>query len=317
MHKAIYRSLITGAALASLYKTIFVAAIKRPELRLDEMRLADIPAEREAFLRNFSVLRQPMTKAEEEEAFGIYGQWLLNELQGDQDVKLAMENAFSKDCGRARSCREREKHDGQSCPVQLTAGGSHHEAHSVALELMRLLWTCSEVIRGLLSGSAAGMAENVVGRYALVVPFGRFSAWMVARCSLQEGDCAPLHIGRPVRVGGEVDSLPWITSQLFDPASQTQANGGWAPPVAFNFFAYFLRKHMNLAFRNNFFRTVRILDTEDDWTSFTQSLFIFALDDVVGRETYYPLWASHNWLPRNGFLDGGDLLTSYESNNKH
>lgn len=315
VHKAIYRSFISGAALADIYKAVYVAAMERRDLQPSNIRDPLVEGQaRDAFFSSFSVFRDPMTEMDEEEAFGVYGQWLLRELRSDEESNAAMEKRFSTGFGRALCCRQRQqKEPGQNCPIQLTAEGDHAEAHAVALDLMRLFWACSEVFRGLITGRALFNEQSqtaVNGQYALVVPFAWFSSWMVGLCPEQGRIMCPLHIRPPVRVGGEVGANSWITSRLFAPPGGRPLGFGdapeaWIPPVYSRFFVYFLRKHMSLAFHSDFFQPDHhLMDTTHNWTSFIRSIFIFALDDIEGREAG----------PPDGFIDSGDLLVSYESN---
>ncbi|CEJ95095.1 hypothetical protein VHEMI10597 [[Torrubiella] hemipterigena] len=83
------------------------------------------------------------------------------------------------------------------------------------------------------------------------------------------------------------------------------------PFLQARFFVYFLRKHMKLAFHPQFFQTnFMVMWIDNDWDAFHQSLLIFSLDDVEGREKYYPDCAASQQFPDDGFLDGVDLLVS-------
>ncbi|KYK55092.1 hypothetical protein DCS_07054 [Drechmeria coniospora] len=320
MHKAIYRSIITGAALAGVYKEPWVQAGAREDLKLKPY--SEFTGEKhEDFLDTFPVLRFETTEEEQEAAFGVYGEWLLKELRRDVHAKAIMAQRFATCSGRARSCHEREHQEPQdgegggreACPVQLVDGGSHSDAHAVVLELMRLLWACCCVV-GVLSAFQEKECRDPA-TCVPIVPWGRFSSWLVTITPPKGHDVPRFKTERPDGVGSEVDDSWWVTARFAgmdnqDPIEDTDI---YPPFIEAKFFVYFLRRHMKLAFHDNFFHPDEGAEINDNWLQFMDSLLIFSLDDVGDRDAYYPEYASMELFPDNGFLDGGDLLVSWDA----
>lgn len=325
MHKAIYRSIITGAALAGVYQKPFTEALAREDLRLKTNH--EYPRQEHAeFLDSFPVLRFGMTVDEQDEAFGSYSQWLLGELCQDTEAKDSMEDRFASCYGRAMSCEARQHHEPEAgqedrreaCPVQLVAGASHSDAHATALGLMRLFWACHHVAEifyaDRLRAVAMANADSARQTCSLVVPWGRFSAWMVRFLRLT-GHCVGSYgepafaTEQPEGVGSAVDGSPWIMDRFSGMGNgDLDADERYPPPVSAAFFLYFLRRHMKLAFHDQFFHPDEGAEIENNCLKFNESLAIFALDNVGERKAYYPEYADMGCFPTNGFLDGGDLL---------
>lgn len=331
VHNAIYRSFTTSAALSSIYQAPYAKAYQTPGIRQESgttegVLTAQRRIQSKDLLESFAVFRDSMTEAEEDTAFGTYADWLLQDMLSDKHDIATMNARFATCSGRARSCLARQSESGDDgCPVQLVAGGSHAEAHAIALQLVRLWWVSRQIMDTLGSNAMEIPVDSEhlqMVPVGPVVPYGIFYPRMVylpkpdyePRYHLQFlateptkcANCPPGYYGFIRFRFQDIDRIEPIGYRVFAPLLQAR------------FFAYFLRKHMKLAFHPQFFHGSNDSGwIHNGWSALQSSLMLFSLDNVQGRdETYYPDSAAGESFPYDGFLDGGDLLISSDKLNE-
>lgn len=320
MHAAIYRSFTIGAALSGVYGEAYAKADATPEIAVPQgIDTVQRRERRDEVLNSFAVLRDSMTEEEEDAAFGPQADWLLHDLRSDQATASMMEARFATGSGRARSCLARQAASDAGCPAQLTAGGTHAEAHAVALQLLHLLWASRHIMDMLDRNAAENPAHHQHLQAVPVGPVFPYGVFQSRIAHLPKLDCEPsyLHCSFAAPPAAWVNHLRngyWFIQSHFDeddcPSGLT-GNDVFPAFLQARFFVYFLRKHMKLAFHPQFFQTNHTVTwIDNDWDAFHHSLLIFSLDDVEGREAYYPDCAASQHFPYDGFLDGADLLVS-------
>lgn len=323
MHKAIYRSLITGAALAGVYKEPYLELGSRPELILEQNDYTG--PQHDEFLETFPLLRNSTTEEELEKAFGSYSEWLLKSLMTDKDANTIMEQRFETCSGRAQSCHHRQSYElpenrillRPGCPLELTAGGSHAQAHAVALELMRLLWASTNIFDALKPRTKGALSEDENICIGPIAPYGYFTSFMVRVPSEHKIQYPALINLEPLGgISSDINGYDWdwIQSRFLymdDLGHSIYGNDGYFPFIQAKFFVYFARKYLKSAFGPDFFHVPDGAEYDNDWEAFHYSLLIFSLDDVEGRnKTYFDPDGYGGQFAFNGILDGGDLLVS-------
>ncbi|AEO71974.1 uncharacterized protein THITE_2093475 [Thermothielavioides terrestris NRRL 8126] len=331
LHKAFYRVLIAGAALAGAYHEPMFKAKLEPGLGLpkpgaDAERLT---AEQLAFLEQFAVCNLDPAPEAEEAVFGPLGNWLLETILADHAAREAMARRFREGYGRAKYCLSRS-----DCPVTEVGGGNNHsDAHLVVWELMQMLWAheyisfvmqTSLMARDNELDAADWLAPGETAARAVFLGVFNTEEIELVEESASLVDLYNLCSRLPYVPTDEVrtdlldsEATVWGTSAaIFCPwihGCSGRPNwycigeelGGPVAPMDLHFFEYFLRRHLRLRLLPNLFDE----DIgEPIFREFQRCVGIFSHDDVEGRPPYtdpdFPLSA--------GFLDGTELLTAFD-----
>ncbi|KAK0721155.1 hypothetical protein B0H67DRAFT_486690 [Lasiosphaeris hirsuta] len=150
LHRAIYRILVAGAALAGAYNEPLFLAEKHgdPDIRCLP-GVDDLGDKHFSFFAQFAVSNMEASPESEEAVFGPLGDWLLESILSDEHAKAAIAKRFAQGRGRSKHCTSRE----DDCPLELTGGGTHSDAHLVTWELMQMLWVYEHLGRGAWKGN--------------------------------------------------------------------------------------------------------------------------------------------------------------------
>lgn len=324
-HRAIYRSFIGAASLASVYMEPISDAQVGPTLdHLNARQCAAVCAQR------FAAYNPWLHPQQDHDVFGGFGDWLFQDILSDATSRTAMEESFRLNQGRAHGCQERcqlepdhpsdeLRQARRGCPIQ-AEGLSHADAHLLALELLRLLWACGRMAEQIpFDGLAPPRAMD--GTYGPIFLWDAFAPSLVfceeLPSSTGEGSSPPcrLYLKEPddeEQPGDEESAMyPQVLLEIADGTDERRnrlffEESIFLPPTRYKFFVYFLHRHLRAAFENNFFEPDTGHAMENDFGTFLSSLRIFARDDGEEAEPYYPdalghlLWAQ--------FLDGADVL---------
>ncbi|KAL2173894.1 uncharacterized protein P884DRAFT_210409 [Thermothelomyces heterothallicus CBS 202.75] len=345
VHKAIYRVLISAAALAGAYIEPLFAAKSRPglELTVTSTTRGQLSERQLEFLEQFAVCNMNPAPAAEEDVFGTLGSWLLETILSDRRGREAMAKRFDEGYGRALYCKNRV-----SCPVTAVEGGNHSDAHFVAWEIMQMLWVREHLSRSVSrqrpahdagngpfsadknredrSGTASTAARAVffgvfqteevdsgdLDPEGAPNPFARLAyipAQDATRYELEPIDHNRENMLRPVNVWGSSTAIffPWIRGCSGRPNWNLHDNNQAAgSPVA-----PLANKFFEYFLRRHL--GLRLLSssfdnsTDPSYLAFLGSLAIFAHDDVLVREPYKGPNASV--ISDASYLDGTELLT--------
>lgn len=330
IHRAIYRSIIAGAALAGTYLEPFYVDKERGGPDMSKLRpRADTAFYREQldFLENFAVWNRASTAESEDAAFGSVGAWLLDSILSDQESRSMMADRFDKGYGRSEYCAARKRAYGV-CPVELVEGGSHSDAHFVVWELMQLLWVVDHVDD--VVNYTRGFEDNNNGQYlkTFAVLFKVFTASEIMAPKIM-----PQEVRRPIKARvdfptssnqegatkpSEGYNTPRLTPSFRISYLLLAVHLEWRPnkvvdqwseitPMHFKFFDFFLRRYLGLRFCTKFFSFA--IRQEDSYQEWTNCLAIFTNDDVedrVGATSFFDIIGVGV-----GFLDGSEVLESY------
>lgn len=297
IHKAIYRVIIAGAALAGAYNEPIFAAKSQPNLKLAPgMFPTCLSAEQLEFLKGFTVCDMDATPEAEEAVFGPLSAWLLEIILSDQKGREAMAERFREGYGRARYCQ-----DNHDCPVRSMNGGGHSDSHLVVWEIMQMLWALERIHDVVFRGESVFRESGTSARSALAVFFGVFHVEKVAQRQYYFDDVVPE--ARLACATGEETTVYRLDNGKIASGksvaiffSQLHGLSGWPEvlgptshgPLTLKFFTYFLRRHFGL----------RILP--GPYAQFLRCPQIFSHDDIRGREPYNGRTAD--------FLDGSEVL---------
>lgn len=339
VRKAIYRTLIAGAALSGAYiEPLFKAS---PALGLRHVgNDGPLSSVQLRFLERFAVCNMAAAPEAEEAIFEPFGAWLLESILSDKQAREAMADRFRSGYGRARRCQSLS-----SCPVSLVGGGSHSDAHLVVWEVMKMVWAFDHAkdakyaiahaaaIPHLSPPSSpvpnegqAGEVRQSASRTALVALFGVFRpeevhlperpaiSWWSAQSELQahlDASKTTAPRSRYISTGGSPTAFYyWIYAQ----SGRPNCIRGTADPVApltFKFFEYFLRRYLKLRFLPNSFHFATF--EGQIFNEFSSSLGLFALDDDEDRKPCCsgPDVTTED-LSTAGILDGSEVVTSFD-----
>ncbi|RKU44301.1 hypothetical protein DL546_004451 [Coniochaeta pulveracea] len=150
LHRAIYRTLISGAALAGVYDQPLAGAetqgIDTEWLERGRGALVDSfrTEEQLTFLEGYAAYNVASTLEEDEAVFGPFAAWLLQRILADRAGRTAMAQRFESGTGRAELCQLRE-----NCPVRLYTDDSREsdgsdandsDAHFVVWQVIQMAW---------------------------------------------------------------------------------------------------------------------------------------------------------------------------------
>ncbi|OIW31271.1 hypothetical protein CONLIGDRAFT_713718 [Coniochaeta ligniaria NRRL 30616] len=146
LHRAIYRTLIAGGALAGVYDEPLARA-KAEGLDtkwLNERHHAFRNEEELTFLESYAAYNVASTLEEDEAVFGPFAAWLLQRFLADHARRKEMAQRFESGTGRAELCQQRE-----DCPVRLFTDDTHEshgsagndsDAHFVVWQVIQMAW---------------------------------------------------------------------------------------------------------------------------------------------------------------------------------
>jgi hypothetical protein len=337
-HKAIYRVLVAGAALAGAYNEPMFKAQSEPGLgdfdfrRGLNTRVYTPSPVALRFFEQFAVCNMNATPETEEAAFGPLASWLLETIMSDQEARKAMAARFENGRERAWRCH----HNRPNCPVSNFSGGDHSDAHLVVWEVMQMVWMLHFITvfttRPRLIFVSSPQADN---RYfkalesdtALAVFFGVFHAERVTSLDDSDpprdipslsADLAYIPVEEGIRYSPWNDLpasgtsaaivLRWIRccsgQSNWNCGTETASGGGPVAHLELKFFEYFLRRHLQLGFLSEAFEP----SNSQGYDTFCIRLTIFPHDDVPGRMAY----RDNARMSSADFLDGTEVLTRSE-----
>lgn len=327
LHRAFYRSFIGAASLSNVY----MEPIRNTQVgpALDPQK----PRQYAALVAQRSAAYNPRLRPQQDhEVFGSFGDWLFQDILSDTSSRAAMEETFRLNQGRAYGCRERSQlepgHEDdeltrarRGCPIQAGEGLSHADAHLLALELLRLLWTCGcmaeqRPFRGLSPPRLMGGTCGPIFLWNVFEPV--LVAFEESPVSTREGS-APccLYLREPDEAQPSDEepvmypqALLEIVDQDDDRRRELAAEFVFTPPTRYKFFVYFLHRHLRAAFERAFFEPEEGQVAGDNFNSFLGFLRIFARDDSEDAISYYPEPMGDFGCAQ--FLDGTDVLLPWE-----
>jgi len=334
--QTVYRLLILGAALSGAYQEPFFKAREHPNParrglreRLENHQSSGFWQDDLAFLVEFTVYDLEASPDAQETLFGPVAEWLLDNILSDRESRAAMSKRFEQRCGRALLCLSRA-----NCPVTVMAdgSGSHSDAHFVLLELMRMLWLFHHTRNMIDFGQLFEDDVDSEDSYsdwqfpfpsAVAVFPGVFRACEVKLPFVVVGKNRRLMLdARPAvpRAGeksppeGAASVLDFARS-IFDGSVLVNrvAVGESVPPLEVKFFEHFLRRHLQLRFSSFFFDETSARFEMPTYAAFTDSVAIFAHDDVENRSPYTD---REFVLHVADFLDGSEVVDSFPKSSK-
>lgn len=320
MHRAIYRSFILSASLISVYFELCSAVEASNDPEIQQLGEADwLSDTQEAFLRQFAPYNPKLDAGADHAAFGHVGNWLLESILSDTELRADMEHKFELVNGRGSSCRMRIAEnldpdllilladDAEPCPAPRLDGYSHADAHTVALEVIRILWVCGN--NSVFDHETPDL-DSVVGSYSPLVSWGSSTAETI-RYSAQTHLFTPKVyyeevescVDDPINIWDLVDGQS--RNQIRERSLRMEEQGLYLPSLEYKFFVYFLHHHLQAALLPSLLEEEDGSDNLNNWESFIKDLRIFALDEDEDQATYYP---SASAFMDASFLDGTDLL---------
>ncbi|KAM3452273.1 hypothetical protein MY3296_004711 [Beauveria thailandica] len=299
---AIYRSLISGAALAAAYQEPLFEGKKTniPELQ----SLADAATFSEtqlSFINKFTVFQTVTSLEQETPVFAPLGQWLLKSILSESDARHAMAQRFEMRYGRSTTCPGQGP-NASDCPLRPAFHGSHSDAHLVVWELIKMFWM-QERLSWIVGTDYDLTEDNAItpNGKAPIVLFGYFAAMKV------KGPClsASPPTDSPLEDGS--GSLNSLLHRLHEDSGQPNRyeQGLEVAPLHAKFFEYFLRRYFGVRFHRGFFDYEEEAGNRDSThSSFTQTLTLFSHDDIKGRSAS----CFADAMPYVDFMSGSEIL---------
>ncbi|KAJ6787083.1 hypothetical protein PWT90_10736 [Aphanocladium album] len=140
MYKALYRSLLAGAALAGVYQEPWHYT-KQGDVADGILECSSCERTTEVennFIFKHTVLQTITALQQDASIFCFLDQWLLGDILADTESRDAMAHRFQHKYGRAEACIQEE------CELSLD-GGSHADAHLITWELFKMYWTAEQL----------------------------------------------------------------------------------------------------------------------------------------------------------------------------
>ncbi|KAJ3497135.1 hypothetical protein NLG97_g2134 [Lecanicillium saksenae] len=274
IHKALYRSLILGAALAGVYQEPWhdrkPGGIAEAILECTEYGQTEEPEI--SFISDYPALQVITTLQQDSSLFSSLDQWLLDDILADSKARDDMAHRFQHNYGRAKECV------GAECGLTL-ASVTHSDAHLVIWELFKTYWATEQLIYCTTDtiGPEFDLSEaNITPPkgVANVVLFQRFSPVRMSDPVLTT-NFATAAYGDRIRVA--MEEIVWRAAQ-----PTHYEDGRLVAPLHTKFFEHFLRQHFDLRFHICFFDTGDYTYPGGNSDLF-DSLGLFARDDVLGR----------------------------------
>ncbi|KAH8908133.1 hypothetical protein BR93DRAFT_977960 [Coniochaeta sp. PMI_546] len=346
LHKAIYRTLIAGAALAGVY----AEPLTRAE---DEGVDTEWPSEQRgefkdsrqlAFLEKFAPYNIASGLEEEEALYGPVAAWILQSILADDVGRAAMAKRFGLGLGRAEICQTRE-----DCPVKLAFDGagegngdgrSDSDAHFVVWQIIQMAWVlqhieqtvCRRTQYGTESQRPLKLNESSLCRVPVVF-LGIFQPEIVtvpeqidqgespsiradstdAAARLRRADdqtiCyQPNCYPQELTVRVLLENVYWHTRQPNHIVGDVEDRPNAEAPVPPLHFKFF-EYFLRRYLGLRFELDAWSVEPEaDNWELFASNFGLFAHDDVEGRESY----AATGSFQVADFTDGSEILVSAE-----
>ena len=183
VHKAIYSTMIAGAALAGIYNEPMFKAKTHSDAKIRQLApvepqyggfLYDVLSAQENgltceefynFLHDCSpVCRITLPPETEDQLFGPLAAWLVDNILSDQQTREAMAERFAKQYGRGvfcgdhfdsppdppQTCRQTSiegEELSETCPLTSVEGGqTHSDVHLVLWEIMQIAWAFVHIL---------------------------------------------------------------------------------------------------------------------------------------------------------------------------
>lgn len=330
IHRAIYRGFIASSSLARIYLEPLTEATESSDTEIQSILSASPLSDRQReFLDNFPAYTERTSARENHEMFGQLGDWLLGNILSQTALRREVERSFSLGIGYAQGCNERNKQDLDEdlydfpwdcpthCPAKLIGDDyTHADAHFVSLELIRMFWVCCKM-RHMVGRSERDPDHSTeTGIYGPLAPFGWFGAARMAFSmpTVVDKDERPVPTMYTSAYAEEskYNMLGYgLWYRLFDYPNEYEIDGDgvYFAPLLLKFFSYFLQRHLQSAFKLDFFQLDWGREVFSDWESFTSNLEIFAEDSGQDANCYYP---SPYDFREADFLDGTDVLTTWD-----
>lgn len=296
MHRAIYRVLIAGAALAGAYNEPIFVAKSQPDLKLTPGEFPTFLSEEQLrFLKGFTVCDIDATPEEEDAVFGPLGAWLLETILSDREGREAMDKRFRGGYGRARYCRNIFPH----CPVRPVNGSSHSDSHFVVWEVMQILWALEHIHDAVSRWGSHSGADETSATSALAVFFTVFHAEKIdprQTCPDAQLACVPLNETTVYSLENGRTASGKSVAVFFSQLHGLPGRPAWAPtpdgPLTLKFFAYFLRQYLGLRALPrryaDFLRCISIFSHDDGepYTGRGQEISESTADFLDGSEVF-------------------------------
>ncbi|TQV99216.1 hypothetical protein IF1G_01431 [Cordyceps javanica] len=316
VRKAIYRSLIVGAALAPVYWEPLRQAHADPDEEMQRIGPYDLELSDKQirFLTKFPVYNLAATSEEEDAAFGQTARWIVQQIMQDHTAREEMARRFEQCSGRAERCQL----EGDCCVRLLEVDGSHADAHFLAWELAQILWAHFHIDTCIDHDEyyeAQPVPEGTVGGRARVVLFGIFGAedLIVPELDLETH---PLINGYNVpqpslgtsgssqilpNSGHSASFIPYA-SQVFCRSGipNMSTEFGQLPPLDLKWFSYTFDRFLGVQFKDGMFEPAPVNFAR----RFFEAIAVFAHDDVAGRQLCNPDWG----LGSGGLVNGVEIL---------
>ena len=175
VHRAIYLSLILGAALAGVYREPLFRARNSDDPELQAVSGYCNPTngmtpKQLQFLLGFAVCQTQASQGAEQDLFERLARWLIRAILSDEGARRAHRTRFERGVGRALRCRGADE-----CPVHLEDHPEHSDGHLVVWRVMQALcahdWIKCSISFGLRSDAEIFRGE-FEGTPADIVPSG-------------------------------------------------------------------------------------------------------------------------------------------------
>ncbi|KAK3323333.1 hypothetical protein B0T19DRAFT_485726 [Cercophora scortea] len=289
VHKALFRLLIAGAALAGAYHEPMYRCLEDHRPSVQRTRWADAPSQMRAafqrvFYRKFAVTNMEANTEEQDAVFASLADWLLTNMLSDKQLRRDYVSRFQNSTGRAQCCNDvmyANKPNYPPCPLgtPFLSSMSHADTHLVVWQIMQMLWLVDR-LDSLLekapreSSSSSELVTTTPQPHhheATIVPFGTFVATTIkitGPINDTQGHTAPTRFTKhPI-----TPNLPnprylvhWIYHYAGQPNRATDPLNLdiWTlalPPLQYKFFTYFLSRCTGGAvFRRGTFENPKVI----------------------------------------------------------
>lgn len=346
LHKAIYRTLIAGAALAGVYSEHLSRAEEEgidtewPTEQCGEFK----NEEQLTFLERFAAYNIASELEEEEELYGPLAGWMLQNVLADTAGRTAMAMRFESGTGRAEICQNRK-----DCPVKLASDdgvdegdsnrSSDSDAHFVVWQVIQMAWVLQHIEMTVRRRSdhdhesQLPLKSNESSPYRVPVVFlGIFQPEIVTipsriyqaqdlliradptETAAQLGDAVdqkvyytPNNYPQELTVRLLLDTVYWHTRKPNHITGDAEDRpDAEVAPVPPLIFKFF--EYFLRRYLGVRFAFDAWLDAPeaDNWELFASNFGLFAHDDVEGRESFT---ATGSWQDAD-FTDGSEILVS-------
>ncbi|KAJ6783331.1 hypothetical protein PWT90_08682 [Aphanocladium album] len=327
IHKAIYRVLIAGAALAGVYN-----APRYTSNPIDPSTA--LTAEQRQKLMECPAFNMVSSDSDDDDMFGPFATWLCDSILADSKARHDMAQRHERKTGRGLCCvrnQEIEDHldriDGEDEEINLrechlldSNGLSHSDTHLVTWQVMQMLHVHQRLNSTIKESPNVTPPPGDPSAYRKIpiVFFGEFCAREVCFTRITVHDRKVEHVVvRPAayRIAdkrrihyseaqgqdhwGTV--LNWVNYSSGQPNTYIDTNQP-TTPLGWKLFDYLLRRFARVRFPPDYFQEEWSQHWRDLMT-FQASFNIFSSDEVPGRQPMQSEYVDGD------FFDGSELLT--------